>query len=228
MMTLRTRGLVNFALALSAAALVLSLAARAQEPAPRVALQTSMGQIVLELDRERAPQTVANFLRYVMEGHFNNTVIYRVVPRFVIQGGSVGADGNGKPVHEPIPLEANNGLSNRRGAITMARAGEPNSATAEFFINLIDNPGLDQQMGDTMNQTGYTVFGRVAEGMNVVDLITTLPLGGGYGPFPQNAPLIPVIIRQATILAPAPASPPPESTAAPAAENPPANPAPQP
>src|SRR5262245_15968563 len=98
-----------------------------QEPPPRVSLQTSMGQIVLELNRERAPLTVANFLRYVTEGHFNNTVIYRVVPRFVIQGGSVGADGNGRPVHDPIPLEANNGLPNLRGTITMARAADPAS-----------------------------------------------------------------------------------------------------
>src|SRR5262245_28565475 len=97
------------------------------EPPPRVSLQTSMGQIVLELDRERAPLTVANFLRYVTEGHFNNTVIYRVVPRFVIQGGSVGSNGNGKPVHDPIPLEANNGLPNLRGTITMARAADPAS-----------------------------------------------------------------------------------------------------
>jgi len=179
-----------------------------QEPPPRVSLQTSMGQIVLELNRERAPLTVANFLRYVTEGHFNNTVIYRVVPRFVIQGGSVGANGNGKPVHEPIPLEANNGLSNLRGTITMARASEPASATAEFFINLVDNPGLNQEAGDTENRTGYAVFGRVVSGMETVDLITQLPLGGGYGPFPANAPLIPAIIRSATILdasgAPAP------------------------
>jgi cyclophilin family peptidyl-prolyl cis-trans isomerase len=196
-----------FKMSLLAAAVMLSSSVRAQEPMPRVSLQTSMGQIVLELDKERAPLTVANFLRYVTEGHFNNTVFYRVVPRFVVQGGSVGADGNGKPVHDPIPLEANNGLSNRRGTITMARAAEPNSATAEFFINLVDNPGLDQQMGDTMNQTGYAVFGRVVEGMNVVDLMTTLPGFGGYGPFPVNAPLIPVIIRQATILDPAPVAP---------------------
>ena len=179
-----------------------------QEPPPRVSLQTSMGQIVLELNRERAPLTVANFLRYVTEGHFNNTVIYRVVPRFVIQGGSVGANGNGKPVHEPIPLEANNGLSNLRGTITMARASEPASATAEFFINLVDNTGLNQEAGDTENRTGYAVFGRVVSGMETVDLITQLPLGGGYGPFPANAPLIPAIIRSATILdasgAPAP------------------------
>jgi cyclophilin family peptidyl-prolyl cis-trans isomerase len=173
-----------------------------QEPPPRVSLQTSMGQIVLELNKERAPVTVANFLRYVMEGHFNNTVIYRVVPRFVIQGGSVGADGNGKPVHDPIPLEANNGLPNVRGTITMARASDPASATAEFFINLVDNPGLNQEMGDTNNQTGYAAFGRVVTGMETVDLITQLPLGGGYGPFPGNAPLIPVIIRSATILDP--------------------------
>ena len=179
-----------------------------QEPPPRVSLQTSMGQIVLELNRERAPLTVANFLRYVTEGHFNNTVIYRVVPRFVIQGGSVGANGNGKPVHEPIPLEANNGLSNLRGTITMARSSEPASATAEFFINLVDNTGLNQEAGDTENRTGYAVFGRVVSGMETVDLITQLPLGGGYGPFPANAPLIPAIIRSATILdasgAPAP------------------------
>ena len=171
-----------------------------QEPPPRVSLQTSMGQIVLELNRERAPLTVANFLRYVMEGHFNNTVIYRVVPRFVIQGGSVGADGNGRPVHDPIPLEANNGLPNLRGTITMARASEPASATAEFFINLVDNPGLNQEANDTENRTGYAAFGRVVSGMETVDLITQLPLGGGYGPFPQNAPLIPVIIRSATIV----------------------------
>jgi peptidyl-prolyl cis-trans isomerase A (cyclophilin A) len=190
-----------------------------QEPPPRVSLQTSMGAIVLELNRERAPLTVANFLRYVMEGHFNNTVIYRVVPRFVIQGGSVGMNGNGKPVHEPIPLEANNGLSNLRGTITMARAQDPASATAEFFINLVNNTGLDQMMGDTANQTGYAVFGRVESGMDVVDLITTLPLGGGYGPFGANAPLIPVIIRSATILDPSTAPPPAPAT-------PPATPAP--
>ena len=171
-----------------------------QEPPPRVSLQTSMGQIVLELDRERAPLTVANFLRYVTEGHFNNTVIYRVVPRFVIQGGSIGSNGNGKPVHEPIPLEANNGLSNVRGTITMARSSEPASATAEFFINLVDNTGLNQDPNDTENRTGYAVFGRVVTGMETVDLITQLPLGGGYGPFPQNAPLIPAIIRSATIV----------------------------
>lgn len=179
-----------------------------QQPPPQVSLQTSMGQILLELNRERAPLTVANFLRYVTEGHFNNTVIYRVVPRFVIQGGSVGSNGNGKPVHEPIPLEANNGLSNMRGTITMARSSEPASATAEFFINLVDNPGLNQDPNDTENRTGYAVFGRVVSGMETVDLITQLPLGGGYGPFPQNAPLIPVIIRSATIVDPSGASPP--------------------
>jgi cyclophilin family peptidyl-prolyl cis-trans isomerase len=191
-----------------------------QEPPPRVSLQTSMGQIILELNRERAPLTVANFLRYVMEGHFNNTVIYRIVPRFVIQGGSVGADGNGKPVHDPIPLEANNGLANLRGTITMARASDPASATAEFFINLVDNPGLNQDPADTNNQTGYAAFGRVVAGMETVDLITQLPLGGGYGPFPANAPLIPVIIRSATILDPAAAP----ATPAPAPQSPPAQP----
>ena len=173
---------------------------RPQEPPPRVSLQTSMGQIVLELNRERAPLTVANFLRYVTEGHFNNTVIYRVVPRFVIQGGSVGMNGNGKPVHEPIPLEANNGLSNLRGTITMARASDPASATAEFFINLVDNTGLDQDDGRYGQPDRLRRVRPRRPGMEVVDLITTLPLGGGYGPFGANAPLIPVIIRSATIL----------------------------
>src|SRR6185503_14475795 len=135
--------------------------ALAQEALPKVSLMTSMGEIVLELDRERAPATVESFLRYVREGHFDNTIFYRVVPRFVIQAGSVGPDGNGRPVHDPTPLEANNGLSNTRGTITMARDDNPNSATAEFFINLVDNKGLDHAADDMENKTGYTVFGHV-------------------------------------------------------------------
>lgn len=174
--------------------------AHAQDLFPRVSLTTSMGQIVLELDRVHAPATVKSFLRYVMEGHFDNTLFYRVVPRFVIQAGSVGADGVGHPVHEASPLEANNGLYNRRGAIALARDAEPNSATAEFFIDLVDNPGLDRRADDTENKTGFTVFGHVVDGMNVVDAIAAVPLGGGQGPFPDAAPLTPIVIQKAALL----------------------------
>jgi cyclophilin family peptidyl-prolyl cis-trans isomerase len=115
-----------------------------------------------------------------------------VVPGFVIQAGSYEADGRYRGVHEPISLEANNGLKNLRGTIAMAR-GEPNSATAEFFINLADNPSLDRHSDDTGNSTGYAVFGRVISGMDVVDRIAAVPLGG-HGPFPGAAPLTPVTI----------------------------------
>src|SRR6266446_4830049 len=174
--------------------------ARAQDLLTRVSLTTSLGVIVLELDRVHAPATVQSFLRYVMDGHFDNTLFYRVVPRFVIQAGSVGPDGNGRPVHDSSPLEANNGLSNKRGAVALARDDEPNSATAEFFIDLVDNPGLDRRADDTENKTGFTVFGHVLDGMNVVDAIAAVPLGGGQGPFPNAAPLTPVVIQKAVVL----------------------------
>ncbi len=175
--------------------------ARAQDfLLPRVSLTTSMGVIVLELDRVHAPATVKSFLQYVMDGHFDNTLFYRVVPRFVIQAGSVGADGIGRPVHDASPLEANNGLSNKRGAVALARDDEPNSATAEFFIDLVDNPGLDRRADDTENKTGFTVFGHVLDGMNVVDAIAAVPLGGGQGPFPNAAPLTPIVIQKAVVL----------------------------
>lgn len=167
----------------------------AQSATVNVSMQTSMGEIVFELDREHAPATVENFLRYAKEGHFNGTIFYRIEPGFVIQAGSQGADGGGRPVHEPIPLEANNGLKNVRGAISMARDVEPKSAQAEFFIVLADNPGLDPTPGDTENKTGYAVFGHVIMGMDVVDAIAGVPLGGP-GPFPGKAPLTPVLINK--------------------------------
>jgi cyclophilin family peptidyl-prolyl cis-trans isomerase len=166
----------------------------AQEPTVKVSMQTSMGEIVLELDREHAPATVENFLRYAKEGHFDGTIFYRIEPGFVIQAGSQGADGGGRAVHEPIPLEANNGLKNVRGAISMARDAEPRSAQAEFFIVLADNPGLDPTPDDMENKTGYAVFGHVIMGMDVVDAIAGVPLGGP-GPFPGRAPLTPILIN---------------------------------
>jgi len=184
-----------------------SLGAKAQETAPRVSIETSMGTIILELDRAHAPATVANFLRYAGEGHFNGTVVYRVVPGFVIQAGSYDAAGAARNVHDPIPLETANASNNTRGTIAMARADEPNSATAEFFINLADNKSLDRQPDDKDNKTGFTAFGHVVQGMDVVDRIAAVPLAGGRGPFPDAAPQMPVTIVKVTALGDAPQNP---------------------
>jgi peptidyl-prolyl cis-trans isomerase A (cyclophilin A) len=160
---------------------------------PKVLIETSSGNFTVALEPDRAPITVRNFLRYVAEHHFDGTAIYRIVPGFVIEAGSYDADGNYRSVHAPIALEANNGLTNLRGTLAMARVDEPNSATAEFFINLADNPNLDRDAKDSKNATGYAVFGRVVSGMDVVDRIAAVPLGG-KGPFPGAAPLTPVTI----------------------------------
>jgi peptidyl-prolyl cis-trans isomerase A (cyclophilin A) len=198
-------GTLAFALSLLAppafAQLPADLFAPPPPPTVQVAMHTSMGDIVLELDRAHAPRTVANFLRYVREKHYDETKFYRVVPGFVIQAGSLGADGVGHPDHEPIPLEANNGLKNLRGSISMARNEAPVSAQAEYFIVLADNPGLDPAPDDMENKTGYAVFGHVISGMDVVDRIAMVPLGG-TGPFGAAAPLDPVVIHTVEVLAP--------------------------
>src|SRR6201996_9408106 len=127
---------------------------------PRLLISTSMGGITLQLDSVRAPKTVANVLRYVKEKHYDNTAFYRVAKGFVIQMGSFDANGKGRGIHPGgLPLEANNGLSNLRGAVAMGRADAPDSATAEFFINLVDNTALDHKADDPGNSTGYAVFG---------------------------------------------------------------------
>jgi cyclophilin family peptidyl-prolyl cis-trans isomerase len=166
---------------------------------PTVTIQTSMGDIVLELDHEHTPATVENFVRYAKEGHFDGTVFYRVVPGFVIQAGSYDAMGNPRPVHDPIPLETANAQSNLRGTIAMGRAAEPDSARAEFFINLADTKGLDRQPDDMDNKTGYAAFGHVTAGMDVVDAISLVATGSGVGPFGDVAPIIPVIIRKVIV-----------------------------
>ncbi|HXJ01980.1 MAG TPA: peptidylprolyl isomerase [Micropepsaceae bacterium] len=175
------------------------IAAASAMAAPMATIQTSMGDIVLDLDREHTPATVDNFVRYAKEGHFDGTVFYRVVPGFVIQAGSYDSRGMGRPVHDPIPLETANAGSNLRGTIAMGRAAEPDSARAEFFINLADTKGLDRQPDDMDNKTGYAVFGHVTSGMEVVDAIATVPLGGGVGPFGDAAPVLPVVIRKVVI-----------------------------
>ena len=178
---------------------VVATAATAAWAAPTATLQTSMGDIVIELDREHTPATVDNFVRYAKEGHFDGTVFYRVVPGFVIQAGSYDAMGKPRNVHDPIPLETANAQSNLRGTIAMGHDVDPNSARAEFFINLRDTPQLDREPGDMDNKTGYAAFGKVSQGMDVVDAIAMVPLGGGIGPFGDAAPMTPVIIQKVVI-----------------------------
>ncbi len=166
----------------------------------RVAMQTSQGKIVLELDGERAPKSVENFLRYVNEGFYDGTIFHRVIPGFMIQGGGFGPDYNKKTTHEPIKNEANNGLRNDRGTIAMARTSNPHSATAQFFINHKDNGPLDYPSRDGW---GYAVFGKVVEGMGVVDKIAAQPTGVRWdsrGMQMQNVPKEPIIIERVTVI----------------------------
>jgi cyclophilin family peptidyl-prolyl cis-trans isomerase len=168
---------------------------------PQVKISTSLGDIVVSLDKAKAPATAANFLRYAKEGFFDGTVVYRVVPRFVIQMGSTLANGksSGKARQKPVPLETANGLRNERGTLAMARGDTPASATSEFFINLSDNTPLDPKPDAAPNTTGYAVFGQVVAGMEVVDAIAGVPLGGGKGPFPDAFPKTAVKILKVTV-----------------------------
>jgi peptidyl-prolyl cis-trans isomerase A (cyclophilin A) len=168
-----------------------SLATPLAAVAQKVKLSTSAGDIVVELDAAKAPKSVANFVQYVKAGHYTNTVFHRVIDSFMVQGGGMTADLAEKPTRAPIALEAGNGLSNLRGTLAMARTGVPDSATAQFFINVVDNPRLDSAGG------GYAVFGKVVEGMDVVDKIRMVPVGN-KGPY-QNVPVTPVVIKQATL-----------------------------
>jgi len=167
---------------------------------PKILISTSMGDITLQLDSVRAPKSVANVLRYVREKHYDNTAFYRVAKGFVIQMGSFDAKGKGRGIHPGgLPLEANNGLSNLRGAVAMGRGDAPDSATAEFYINLADNTPLDHKADDPGNTTGYAVFGQVISGMDVVDAIGEVPTGDN-GPMPGQAPITPIIVKKVTVL----------------------------
>jgi cyclophilin family peptidyl-prolyl cis-trans isomerase len=185
----------------AAAAVFALLAVFAAPPAlaqdPVVALQTSKGEIRIELDPERAPNTVENFLTYVRNGHYNGTVFHRVIPGFMIQGGGFTADYERKETRAPIRNEADNGLTNDRGTIAMARTADPHSATAQFFINVADNDFLDHR-GKTRRGWGYAVFGEVISGLGVVDRIVAVETGQ-VGPFPKDAPLEPVVIERARV-----------------------------
>ena len=167
---------------------------------PQILISTSMGDITLQLDSVRAPKSAANVLRYVKEKHYDNTAFYRVAKGFVIQMGSFDANGKGRGIHPGgVPLEANNGLSNLRGTVALGRADEPDSATAEFYINLADNTPLDHKADDPGNITGYAVFGQVTSGMDVVDAIGQVPTGDN-GPMPGQAPVTPIIVKKVSLL----------------------------
>ena len=164
---------------------------------PRVALDTSKGRIVLELYPDKAPKTVANFLQYVKSGHYNGVVFHRVIDGFMIQTGGFTADMTQKPTKPPVQNEADNLLSNDRGTIAMARTSDPNSASAQFFINTVNNASLNHR-GKTPQGWGYTVFGKVVEGMDVVDQISKVRTGVKSGM--QDVPVEPVVIQKATAL----------------------------
>jgi len=163
--------------------------------AQKVRLATSLGDIVVELDAEKAPKTVDNFLQYVKAGHYDGTIFHRVIENFMIQGGGMKPDMSEKATRAPIPLESRSGLSNVRGTLAMARTMDPNSATAQFFINVKDNAFLDQP--NARDGNGYAVFGKVVAGMDVVDKIKVVPVAdkGGH----QNVPTTPVTIKKATL-----------------------------
>ncbi len=155
--------------------------------APRVTLTTSKGEIVVELYADRAPLTVKNFLTYVNEGFYGGTIFHRVIPGFMIQGGGFTADMTQKATHAPVKNEAGNGVSNTRGTLAMARTNDPDSASAQFFINLKDNTFLDR--AQAQDGYGYTVFGKVVAGMDVVDAIAAVPTGtkNGFRDVPTQA-----------------------------------------
>jgi peptidyl-prolyl cis-trans isomerase A (cyclophilin A) len=180
---------------------------------PQLLIQTSVGDITLQLDDERAPKSVAHILKQTRAGFYNGTSIYRVDKNFVLQMGSWGADGKGRGWNpEPVPLEANNGLKNFKFSVALPRGENPNGAGPDFFINMRDNLALDQKPGDTTNATGFAVFGQVTEAsLPVVQTINDAPVGGGYGPFAALAPQTPIVIRRISVVGDPPPPPPPSN-----------------
>jgi peptidyl-prolyl cis-trans isomerase B (cyclophilin B) len=168
------------------------------EQTTQVKFETSQGDFVLQLDKAKAPATVANFLSYVKEGFYDGTVFHRVIPGFMAQGGGFTGDFKQKPVHAPVKNEADNGLVNKRGSVAMARTSDPNSATAQFFINFIDNAFLNYK-SSTPQGWGYAVFGEVVQGMEVVDGFGKVPTGAG-GDFRTDVPKTPIVINKATVV----------------------------
>jgi peptidyl-prolyl cis-trans isomerase A (cyclophilin A)/peptidyl-prolyl cis-trans isomerase B (cyclophilin B) len=172
---------------------------------PQVELETSAGAIKLELYPDATPKTVENFLKYVNAGHYNGTQFHRVIKGFMIQGGGYDSEFRQRPTRPPIAIEAEQsvkaGLSNKPGTVAMARTGDPNSAQSQFFINVGDNKRLDFRSPDAQGY-GYTVFGKVISGMDVVEKIAQAPTGAA-GPFPTDVPTERVVIKSARVLTPA-------------------------
>lgn len=191
-MNIRTRLLLPLIPALMSTALMAAPTAE-----PRVEIETNLGKIVVQLAPSRAPITVKNFIRYVEEGHYTNTIFHRVIPGFMIQGGGFTADMVQKPTHDPIPLEARGGLKNDKYTIAMARTSDPHSATAQFFINVVDNDFLNHTAPNPQGW-GYAVFGKVVAGTEVVDEIAKVRTStrGFYG----DVPVEDIVIEKAEIL----------------------------
>lgn len=164
---------------------------------PVVELDTNMGAIVIELNEEKAPKTVENFLNYVKSGHYDGTIFHRIIDGFMIQGGGMDAEMNEKATNAPVENEADNGLKNDKGTIAMARTQDPHSATSQFFVNVKDNDFLNHS-GKNMQGWGYTVFGKVTSGMDVIDKMRGVPTGrfGMHADVPNE----PVVINSATII----------------------------
>jgi len=187
---------LGLALLLLAGPLVPASAQDATATGPqRVRFETTMGAFTIEVDTARAPLTSASFLQYVRDGHYDGTIFHRVIGNFVVQGGGYLPDGTEKPVRAGVPNESGNGLSNRRGTVAVARTEDPHSGNAQFYLNVANNIALDP----SPSRWGYAVFGRVIEGMDVIDRIASVATGS-RGPFPEETPLEPVVIGTARIV----------------------------
>jgi cyclophilin family peptidyl-prolyl cis-trans isomerase len=191
-------GFPNFSRVLLLLAAGLCAPAWSQDAAPagpqQVRFETTLGGFTVEVDPARAPLTAMSFLQYVRDQHYDGTIFHRVIGNFVVQGGGYLPDGTEKPVRGGVPNESGNGLSNRRGTVALARTGDPHSGTSQFYVNLADNIALDPSPA----RWGYAVFGRVVEGMDVVDRIASVATGSS-GPFEEDAPLQPVVISSARV-----------------------------
>jgi peptidyl-prolyl cis-trans isomerase A (cyclophilin A)/peptidyl-prolyl cis-trans isomerase B (cyclophilin B) len=171
----------------------------ADKAATKVLIKTSMGDMTVELYPDKAPKTVENFLAYVNAKFYDGTIFHRVIDNFMIQGGGFTPELRQKATRPAIPNEAKNGLSNTRGTLAMARTGDPNSATAQFFINVVDNPRLDFTSEANGSTWGYCVFGKVISGLDVVDKIKAVPTGA-QGPFKSDVPTTPVVIEKISVI----------------------------
>lgn len=189
-------GLLAAATAMSPLAMAQSASqAPAAPKAERVQFTTNAGKFTVEVYPDAAPKTVANFMEYVKSGFYTGTIFHRVINGFMVQGGGYDRDMNEKPTRAPIPLESQNGLKNKAGTVAMARTNNPNSAAAQFFVNVVDNPNLDYPQPDG---NGYAVFGKVVEGMDTINKIKTTPTTA-YGSM-RNVPAAPIVIESATVV----------------------------